>query len=50
MAKKQHVRNAKQVAFEKKQEKEGINVVKWIIGLLIVLGICYAVWSSWVVA
>lgn len=35
MAKKALKKNAKQIAYEKKQEKEGANVVKWIfIGLI----------------
>ncbi len=42
--------NAKRVAYEKKQEQAGTKVVMWIIGALIVLGILYAVWSSWMVA
>lgn len=42
--------NQKRVAYEKKQEKEGTKVVMWIIGVLIVLGIFYAIWSSWMVA
>ena len=42
--------NPKRVAYEKKQEKEGTKVVMWIIGVLIVLGIFYAIWSSWMVA
>ena len=42
--------NPKRVAYEKKQEKEGTKVFMWIIGVLIVLGIFYAIWSSWMVA
>lgn len=42
--------NPKRVAYEKKQEKEGEKVVMWIIGVLIVLGIIYAAWSSFMVA
>lgn len=50
MSKKNIAVNAKRAAFQKKQEQEGTNVVKWIIIGLIVLGLCYAVWSSWMVA
>ena len=47
MAKKEKAKNAKQLAFEKKQEKEGSQVVMWIIGVLIVLGALYAGWTIW---
>ncbi|MBR0049698.1 MAG: hypothetical protein IJP74_10335 [Prevotella sp.] len=50
MAKKESKLNAKQKAYAKKQEKEGANIVMWIIGLLVLLGIAYTVWSSWVVS
>lgn len=42
--------NPKRVAYEKRQEKEGEKVVMWIISVLIVLGIIYAAWSSFMVA
>ncbi|MBR6276665.1 MAG: hypothetical protein IKR31_07030 [Prevotella sp.] len=42
--------NPKRVAYEKKQEQEGTKVVMWIIGALIVFGIFYAIWSSFMVA
>jgi hypothetical protein len=42
--------NAKQVAYEKQQEKEGTNVVMWIIGSLILLGLVYIGWSVWMMA
>jgi len=51
MAKKNEKRlNAKQAAYEKKQEKKGMNTVLWIIGALIALGVVYAVWASFLVA
>ena len=50
MAKKEKKRNVKQQAYEKKQEQKGTNVVLWIMGCLIVLGLIYAVWASFLVA
>lgn len=41
--------NAKQKAYEKKQEQEGKKVVNWIFGCLIVLAIVYAVWTLYMV-
>ena len=42
--------NPKRVAYEKKQAKEGEKVVMWIIGVLIVFGIIYALWANLMVA
>ena len=42
MAKKIAKKNAKQIAYEKKQEKEGANVVTWIFIGLIVLAVAGA--------
>lgn len=42
--------NSKRVAYEKEQEKKGTEVVMWIIGALIALGIFYAIWSVTMVA
>lgn len=42
--------NAKQVAYEKQQEKKGTSVVLWIIGVLILLGLVYAGWTAWMMA
>ena len=42
--------NPKRVAYEKKQQEKGEKIVMWIIGVLIVLGIIYAAWSSFMVA
>lgn len=50
MAQKAKPTNAKREAYAKKQEKEGNNVVMWIIGVLIVLGIIYAGWSIFMVS
>ena len=46
MAKKEKEKhlNAKQKAYEQKQEKKGRKVVAWIFGGLIALAIVYAVW------
>ena len=46
MAKKEKEKhlNAKQKAYEKKQEKKGLRVVNMIFGGLIALAIIYAVW------
>ena len=38
--------NAKREAYQKKQEQQGKNIVMWIIGSLIVLGLAFAVWTS----
>lgn len=43
-------KNARRVAYEAKQEKEGRKVVEWIIGALIVLAVIYAVWASIMIA
>ena len=37
--------NAKREAYAKKQEESGKKVVMWIIGVLIALGVLYAVWT-----
>ena len=42
--------NAKRQAYEKKQEQQGEKVIKWIIGVLIALAVCYAAYSIWLVA
>ena len=46
MAKNVDKRNAKQKAYEKKQEEKGVKTVMWIIGALIALGLVYAIWIS----
>jgi hypothetical protein len=38
--------NAKREAYQKKQEKQGKNIVMWIIGGLIALGLLFAIWTS----
>ena len=40
------MKNAKRVAYQKKQEQQGKNVVTWIIGVLIVLGLAFAIWTA----
>lgn len=38
--------NARREAYAVKQEKEGRKVVEWILGILVTLGVAYAVWAS----
>ena len=38
--------NARREAYPAKQEKEGRKVVEWILGILVTLGVAYAVWAS----
>ena len=47
MAKKEKEKhlNAKQVAYEKKQEQEGRKVVNWIFGILILMAVGYALFT-----
>lgn len=47
MAKKEQVKhlNAKQKAYEQKQEKQGRKVVAWIFGLLIALAVFYVIFT-----
>ena len=40
--------NAKRAAYAKKQEEKGRNLIMWIIGILIALGVIYAVWASFI--
>jgi uncharacterized membrane protein len=50
MAKNNHEEkhlNAKQKAYEQKQAKKGDRIVKWIIGILILLAIFYIGWVWW---
>ncbi len=42
--------NAKQKAYEKKQEQEGRKVVNWIFGSLIALAIIYAAWTLYMMS
>lgn len=37
--------NAKQLAYEKKQEEQGAKVVKWIFGVLIVVAAAFCLMS-----
>lgn len=47
MAKKEQEKhlNAKQKAYEQKQEKQGRKVVGWIFGLLIALAVFYVIFT-----
>ena len=42
--------NPKRMAYEKKQQEKGELVIKWIIGVLIVVAIIYAAYSIWLVS
>jgi hypothetical protein len=42
--------NAKQKAYEKKQALKGEKIVKWIFGILVVLALCFAAWSVFIVS
>ena len=42
--------NAKQQAYEKKQAQKGETVIKWIIGVLIALAVCYMGWTFWLMS
>ena len=42
--------NPKRGAYAKKQQEKGEKVIKWIIGVLIALAMCYAAYSIWLVA
>ena len=50
MAKKEEKKNARQLAYEKKQEKQGAKVVNWIFGVLIVLALCYMAYACYLMA
>ena len=52
MAKKEKEKklNAKQKAYEKKQEDKGKKVVAWIIGCFIALGLFYVAWLAYTAA
>lgn len=45
MKAKKLIRNAKKEAYAAKQEQEGRNVINWIFGILIALGVVYAIYS-----
>jgi hypothetical protein len=45
MKAKKLIRNAKKEAYAAKQEQEGRNVINWIFGILIALGVIYAIYS-----
>ena len=39
-------KNTHREAYAAKQEKQGRRVVEWIIGVLVLLAVAYAVWAS----
>lgn len=43
-------RDAKKAAYAAKKEKEGRNVINWIFGILIALGVLYAIYSILILA
>ena len=45
MKAKKLIRNAKKEAYAAKPEQEGRNVINWIFGILIALGVIYAIYS-----
>lgn len=45
MSKNKKMGNAKRQAYAEKQEQEGRNVINWIFGILVGLGVAYAVFS-----
>ena len=51
MAKKHEKKlNAKQRAYQKKQEEQGRKVVNWIFGVLIAGALVYVGWTLWMMA
>lgn len=46
MSKNKATKNAKRAAYAKKQEEKGNKVVAWIIGILIALGVVFAITST----
>lgn len=46
MSKNKAKSNAKRAAYAKKQEEQGNKVVAWIIGILIALGVAFAISST----
>ncbi len=45
MSNNKDLRRAKHEAYEKKQAAKGEKVIKWICGVLVVLAICFAIYS-----
>lgn len=37
--------NAKRAAYAEKKEKEGRSIINWIFGVLVLLGVIYAVYT-----
>lgn len=37
--------SAKKLAYEKKEAQKGELIIKWIMGVLIALAVCYMVWT-----
>ena len=40
--------NARRLAYQARQEKEGKKVVNWIFGALVILAICFVIYSVWI--
>ena len=47
---KKSIRNAKKAAYAAKKEQEGRKVINWIFGILIALGVLYAIYSMYIMA
>ena len=39
---------ARRAAYQARQEKEGKKVVNWIFGALVILAICFVIYSVWI--
>lgn len=43
-------KEAKKAAYAAKKEQEGRKVINWIFGILIALGVLYAIYSMYIIA
>ena len=41
-------KNARRIAYQGRQEKEGKKVVNWIFGVLVFLAICFVIYSVYI--
>ena len=49
MSSNKELRKSKHAAYEKKQAETGERIIKWIFFVLIVLAICFAIYSATIV-
>ncbi len=49
MSANKDLRKAKHEAYEKKQVAKGEKIIKWIFGVLILLAVCFAIYSATIV-